>query len=399
MNRPDTDAWERTAETMARAWPLDRWADVGVVIGCSGGADSTALVRLLHGLSVPADTTGDDDQGSGVTKLVGAKRTGAKRTGAKRTGAKRTGAKRRGFLVVAHFDHRLRGHESDGDRDFVTQLADELGLRCAIGSGDADRADEAYLRNQRYAFLQRTAAETGCRYIALAHSLDDNVETVLYHLMRGTGPAGLAGIAPMRVAGSDFPESDFVIARPLLGVRRDQIRQTLQEMGQPWREDSSNRNTDYQRNWIRGELLPLMQTRFPESVPAIGRAIESQRDWRDVIDEAASQWIGGNVQVRSGDPDGRTLVIARRTDHQATIVIAALQSLWRQQNWSRTAMTQRHWRQISDTICSPAQKDDQHDDQSAAARRYSLPNDIDVIATDSEVTVARTTRTRKADRP
>ncbi len=324
--------WCELTETLLAAWPVQRWSNVGVVVGCSGGADSVALVRLMHHIL----QSGQDIDS--------------------------------GFLVVAHFDHQLRGHESDADRDFVVDLARRLGIESRVGTGDRSRCDEAHLRSERYAFLIDTAATTGCRYIALAHSMDDNVETVLHHLMRGTGPAGLAGIAPMRPASTGPPGEDFVVARPMLDVRRDRIREALREIGQSWREDSSNTNLDYQRNWIRGELLPMMASRFPEVVPAIGRAIDSQRDWRQVIDTAADQWIAQHV---THSP----ITMVRRTDHDTSITIAALQTLWQTNGWSRTAMTKRHWQQIATTL------------KTHTPVRYTLPCQIDVNATAQNVII------------
>ncbi|QDT11289.1 tRNA lysidine(34) synthetase TilS [Stieleria marina] len=334
--------WQELIDSLLGAWPTQRWAEVGVLVGCSGGADSVALARLLHTISRESVD----------------------------------GISRRGFIVLAHFDHGLRGDESRGDRDFVVDLAARLGVDCRLGTSDSPddleagstRADEAYLRSQRYAFLKQAAGQTGCRYIALAHSLDDNVETVLHHLMRGTGPAGLAGIAPAREAGTRPPENDFVITRPLLSVRRQLIRDGLSEIGQAWREDSSNTDTDYQRNWIRGELLPLMQTRFPEVIPAIGRAIDSQRQWRSVIDQQADQWIASHASI---DP----IVLQRRADHDPSVTIAALQMLWKQSGWSRTAMGQRHWQQLVESLVSTSN------------HRYSLPGEIDVLAEGDLVTV------------
>ncbi|MGB7347418.1 MAG: tRNA lysidine(34) synthetase TilS [Pirellulaceae bacterium] len=341
-------AWNQLTQSLADSWPPGRWANVGVVIGCSGGADSVALVRLLHAIAQSQPSVGSQMAADTQNKL----------------------------LAIAHFDHGLRGNESDDEREFVIQLANDLRLPHYVGTGDASRSDEASLRAQRHAFLIRTAAQTGCRYIALAHSLDDNVETVLHHLMRGTGPAGLAGIAPTRAAGADAAERDFVIKRPLLAVRRELIRDGLREIGQTWREDSSNTNTDYQRNWIRGELLPLMQSRYPEVVPAIGRAIESQREWKAVIETAANQWIDQNVFANP-------LTIRRHSDHDPSITIAALQSLWQANGWSRTAMTQRHWQQLVSTL------------QGNETERYTLPGEIDVVANTDDVTISRATAVRR----
>ena len=92
---------------------------------------------------------------------------------------------------------------------------------------------------------------------------------------------------------------DFVVTRPLLTVRRDLIRDSLRSINQSWREDSSNENTEYRRNWIRSELIPLMQTKYPNLIDAVGRAIDSQRSWRDTIDDLASRWAQEHVVAQS----------------------------------------------------------------------------------------------------
>jgi len=227
------------------AWPPQRFRDVGVVVGLSGGADSTALLIALGKL---ADTPSP---------------------------------KPTGFLVAAHFNHGLRGQESDADQQFSADLAQQLGIRFATARSMSHStsqstaqstkpcSDEATMSAQRMQFLTETAKQHGARYVALAHSLEDNVETVLHHLMRGTGPAGLCGIGSPRSV-----DDDLVLVRPMLEISRDKIRAALQSIGQTWREDSSNAATHYSRNWIRHELLPLNQTLYPAAIPAIDRAIQ-----------------------------------------------------------------------------------------------------------------------------
>jgi tRNA(Ile)-lysidine synthase len=336
--KPDSGKWDQLLQSIVDDWPVRNWSNVGVVVACSGGADSVALVRALHDIRRLADEAN-------------------------------------GFLVVANFDHGIRGEASKADQDFVTQLASDLGIRVCTETGTGAKSDEASLRDQRYGFLYRVAAQTGCRYIAFGHSLDDNVETVLHHLMRGTGPAGLTGIPQFRSADNHSIVNDFVIARPLLNVGRKFIRDALQQIQQTWREDASNADTEYQRNWIRAELIPLIQSRFPDAVDAIGRAIEGQADWRMTIESSANIWIQQNV---SQSP----LTIKRNSAHDVSIAIYALQMIWQQLDWSRTAMGQTHWQRLAKTI------------REHHPERYSLPGDIDVVASELSVVVQRSQRSR-----
>ena len=320
-------AWKQILKQIESTWPSHRWRDVGVVIGCSGGADSVTLVRALDDLFRKQR---DDHPAS------------------------------RGFLIVAHFNHQLRGKDSDHDAKFTADLAAELQLRFELAKADGSTkwsmddhqasdhgssdtievdSDEASLRDQRIRFLIQVAKSTGARYISLAHSADDNVETVLHHLMRGTGPAGLAGIGhPLSI------DEDLVLTRPLIQTRRQVIRQALNEKGHTWREDQSNRDCRYRRNWIRNQLIPMMESEFPHAVEAMQRAIVLQKNWRQFIDQSAKQWLTIHLQIRPQI----TLEKDFTTDTQ--ILIAAMQQLWHDSRWPRQAMTQGHWERLAAMI-------------------------------------------------
>ncbi len=294
-----TRSSDSLTDTIAQSWPPGRWRDVGVVVGVSGGADSVALLVGLHALC---------DSGTG-------------------------------FLIAAHFHHAVRTDSADADQAFVAELAAELGVRFVTEKASGKFADEASMRNARRNFLVRTAKQSGARYIALAHSADDNAETVLHHLMRGTGPAGLAGMTTFRSI-----DDDLVLVRPLLQASATQIRDHLRGLGRSWREDESNANTDYGRNWIRHELLPLIRSRYPSANDAIARAAESTADWRSVIDRLANQWIERHVFEFAP--------ISIRIDEttEPAIVIAAVQIVWDRQGWARGEMTRVHWQRIADAI-------------------------------------------------
>lgn len=328
LGKPDSSSlWKQIVKEVELSWPTDRWRDVGVVIGCSGGADSVALVRALSSLQ---------------------------------QSLRQAGTSPRGFLIVAHFNHQLRGEESDQDQTSVLHLAQELGLQIEIQQASKRKAglagpptsdlaeqvnraeldtDEASLRHARMQFLIQVAKQNGARYIALAHSMEDNVETVLHHLMRGTGPSGLAGI------GHPLPiESDLVVTRPLLHTRRELIRHALSEQNYAWREDQSNLDCRYRRNWIRHQLIPMMESEYPSSVEAIGRAIELQSSWRHCIDRMASKWLDRHVKA---NPD---FCILKDSETDRPILIAAMQKLWADHHWPRQSMNQKHWETLAEMI-------------------------------------------------
>ena len=338
MNNPENirPDWQRLLNLLSANWSPQRWGDIGVVIGCSGGADSVALLRLMAELRTQADSPPQ------------------------------------GFLVAAHFNHGLRGEESDGDQKFVEQLAYQLGLEFKTARATTHDSSEAALRSMRMKFLTDAANATGARYIAVAHSADDNAETVLHHLLRGTGPIGLTGISRTRSIGSDL-----VLMRPLLTASRVQIRKALSDIDQPWREDSSNQQTNYQRNWIRHELLPIIEQRYPHASDAINRAIAAQREWRSLMDQLAQAWID-NHQIKTPLREAAPNRISLKRDHSTdrVIVISAMQKLWNEMGWSRGAMARDHWCRLANTIHSEIRE------------RYSLPGPVDVDATETMITLS-----------
>ena len=227
-------------------------AGAKVLCACSGGADSVCLLHLLHAMQ---DIS----------------------------------------VVCAHFNHGLRGAESDRDAAFVKALCDRLGIPCVTECGDAAAwaaahglGIEAAARELRYDFLHRAAAAHGCTRIATAHNAEDNAETVLMHLIRGSGGRGLSGIPPVR--GS--------VVRPLLTVTRAEIAAYLAKNGLPHTEDSSNASDDYARNRIRHRVLPLLLEENSAAVEHICAAAELLRKDEDFLSDAAERFL------RAAETDG-----------------------------------------------------------------------------------------------
>lgn len=204
----------------------------GVIVGVSGGADSVALLAVLREL-----------------------------------------APRRGWdLHVAHLDHGLRPDSPD-DARWVAQLAHSWDVPCHTARMDIPALArkrrigiEEASRLGRYRFFRRLAGRVGASVVAVAHHRDDNVETVLQRICRGTHLRGLAGIAPVRSMGGGL-----LLVRPLLCVTRSRIERFLSERELSWRVDATNRQTRYDRNFIRHELLPLLRDRLN---PRVDRAVD-----------------------------------------------------------------------------------------------------------------------------
>lgn len=170
-------------------------------------------------------------------------------------------------LAVAHYNHRLRGEESTADEAFVTQLAASLGLPLHVDRAPevlSGAALEARTRRQRYAFLTDVATGDGWQRIATGHTLDDQAETVLMRLLRGSGGAGLSAIRPRRGP----------IVRPLLDVPRRAVLEYLSERGVGFRTDVSNTDARFLRNRVRHQLLPELEALQPQ----VRRALASTAD-------------------------------------------------------------------------------------------------------------------------
>jgi tRNA(Ile)-lysidine synthase len=166
-------------------------------------------------------------------------------------------------LSVVHLNHKLRGRASDADEKFVANLAAQHSLQFFLArenisaKAKRERANlEDAARRARYAFFERLVSEGRLDKIAVAHTADDQAETVLAHILRGTGLSGLAGIHPE--TGSVF--------RPLLKIRRADLRVYLRSLRQPWREDATNRDTKRTRARIRLKLMPLLEKAFQPAV-------------------------------------------------------------------------------------------------------------------------------------
>lgn len=211
--------------------PPGRWG-----VGVSGGADSVALLTMLSGRADLA-------------------------------------------LHVIHLDHQTRGEASAGDARFVAALANQMGLPCTVATRaeteplltDLPANPSARYRALRAALYCRVVAGHGLEGIVLAHHADDQAETVLHRLLRGSGVMGLGGMAGRTTVGG------LLILRPLLGVRREQLRAFLASRGQPWREDASNQSGQYLRNRLRRGLAG--QPALTDALLALGEACAELREW------------------------------------------------------------------------------------------------------------------------
>ena len=246
----------------------------------------------------------------------------------------RVAARSRLDLALIHVHHGLRGSEADADQAFVEGLAAELGGAFAAarvdpagerqGQQGRDReSPQEAARRLRYAALERLAAEQGASWIATAHHADDQAETVLLRLLRGTGPDGLGGI-PER-------SPDGRILRPLLGMSRDEIRAYAAARGVRWREDASNRSTEYARNRLRRNWLPGLRDDFnPRLLQTLAQLAEAQRRDSEWIRAAVAQEVrarlvieGAWLRIDAKDWGALPEALARRLLREALVLAGA----------------------------------------------------------------------------
>jgi len=197
-------------------------------------------------------------------------------------------------LGIAHVNHRLRGVESDGDARFVASLAKRIDapfhcIRLLKREVPASGIEE-WARNNRYAFFAKVMNQYGYDFVATAHTADDQAETVLLRLLRGTGIRGLAGIVPVR--------EDRII-RPLLSVRKEQLTDWVKDHDLAFRLDSSNGNIRFTRNWLRLQLLPQMSQEEPDCVRLLVRVAEKALATETVMETILNKWKNSYV-VQSG---------------------------------------------------------------------------------------------------
>ncbi|MBD0384563.1 tRNA lysidine(34) synthetase TilS [Paenibacillus sedimenti] len=252
----------------------------GVVVAVSGGPDSVALLHVLFALS------------------------------------DRYGWK----LIVAHVNHRFRGAESDAEAVFVADLASHMGLPHEIGDIDVPAYivetslnGQAAAREKRYAFLHEVADRHGAQRIAFAHHADDQAETVLMRLLRGTGPSGLVGMPERRL------EKKVELIRPFLRIYKSELVQYCAQHDIAYCQDSSNELRKYFRNQVRLDVMPMLKQyneQLPESLNRLTELMRAEDDYleKEVVQiyrQIVAQQLGVSRLKRS-DFTGLHVALQRR---------------------------------------------------------------------------------------
>src|SRR5262245_26420277 len=217
---------------------------------------------------------------------------------------------RPGSIIVAHLNHQLRGEESHEDEAFVRDLANRLNLsvfteRIAVAERAKEEKQnlEAVARRLRYEFLLRVAEARGAKIVFTAHTLDDQAETILMRLIRGSGAEGLRGVHQI-VALSD----DVKLIRPMLGIKRAEVIAHCERYELVFRSDSSNFLADFMRNRVRLELLPMLETFNPRVKESLARASESL-----VLDEDYLRGAAAEHLAKSREESGLSVKVLQET--------------------------------------------------------------------------------------
>lgn len=257
-----------------------------------------------------------------------------------------------GRLIAAHFNHRLRGAESDADEAFVRQLARQTGITCEVASGEVPTDStgdgiEAAARAARYAFLTGVSHRVGARYVLTAHTADDQAETVLHRILRGTGIGGLAGIPRVRELSPAV-----ALLRPFLGVTRQEVLSFLASLPQPFREDSSNAALHFTRNRIRNELLPFLEKEYAPSLRAsLLRLARLSEENQSCLLSQLEPLLSRLAEFRG---DSVVVDCAGLSGTHRHLVRELFIRIWTEQRWPQQVMTLEKWDELATLALDPA---------------------------------------------
>ena len=297
----------KVRQSVLSGWAPNKWKNTKIVAAVSGGPDSVAMLRVLHSL------VGEFSSST--------------------------------HLVVAHVNHKTRAADSDRDQNFVEQLAAQFQLEFeteGIAPAAAENHSESNLRKLRYEILAKIAQRIGARYIATGHNLDDQVETILFRIFRGTGISGLAGIPSFRDLGSGI-----TVVRPFHHVPRETIKDLLDELDQDYQLDKSNLDSKFAQNFIRNELLPLVRNRLGEHIDeSILRLGAQSREYLQFLDLCCADLTAAIQRA-----DNSLIVDCTKLDQQPEVLVThLLMRTWKDEKLPQQAMKQAHWRQLTRLI-------------------------------------------------
>ncbi len=328
---------ENFEKKLLDSFPLDQWVKRRVCLAVSGGADSVASLCAFARI------------------------------------ARQAGASENLFVVTV--DHRSRGEESDEDVLFVKDLSARYRLEFFARQIDPvellkesrrQGSWESAARILRYRLLIETAKQNGARFLVTAHHNDDQLETLLFRIFRGSGLDGLRGIAPRRVI-----DDSIVIIRPLLGVSREDICNYLTSLNQFFRSDSSNASPLFARNRIRNELIPILEKIFPgkwrksllrlaqiandteffidKLVDDLEQTIKVEQDKQEAYCEALNKLQAVPILNNKVSIDAVEIPRSPIQNVAEEVAIRFFRKVWKEKKWALGKMGSEEWRRLTRT--------------------------------------------------
>ncbi len=293
--------WHDRVERRLTRWRRQSRLASPWVVAVSGGSDSVGLLRVLHEFR---SQLGLD-------------------------------------LSVAHLDHGTRSTSAD-DAEFVAELARSLELPFELGHWKPTRQAhfEADARRARYSWLTEVATKRGASAVVVGHTRDDQAETILHRILRGTGPLGLRGIASRR----PLTESVSLI-RPLLDCSREDLRHYLIAIDQPWREDPTNLDQSRTRSRLRHDLIPKLSAEYNpkvnDALVRLGQFIAAERrGFEALIGRVESQL------VRETSDQTISIDLRKGLELPPIVLIEILRRAWRSAHWPEREMTAKRWMRL-----------------------------------------------------
>ncbi len=325
---------------LAISWPPEAWRDEAVLVAVSGGADSVALLRGLAAIRRPG----------------------------------------RGALHVAHFNPGGRGAAADADAAFVAEVCARLAVPCLVGQADSRNLSpsqlypEEMLRRERYEFLRSTSERIHARFTVTAHTADDQAETVLFRIARGTGLSGLRGIPRARPFGAG------TLLRPMLDAWREDVLDYLDDLRQEYRCDKSNLDLRLRRNRIRHEILPLLRTHINSRSPAaLVRVAALASEIQTMIEPLVVALL--ERCVRTNTPERIVLDSSALAETPQFICQEVLARSWRAAGWPLGAMSYEAWQALLDMI--------QNCPTGLCTTRRSFPGGVNASLHEGRLTLVR----------
>lgn len=336
-------------EQFKRIWPIESFHSVSILIGVSGGSDSVALTRIIQSLVTQPN-----------------------------------------YVSIAHFNHQLRGENSDADEEFTERLAAECGFRffcersnSALLQTEKEQSNrtssnrgeglESLARKDRYEFFCRIAKQIGARYLALAHTRDDQVETILHRIFRGAGWRGLQGIPSSREL-----ETGITLIRPFVKTDKATILEYLDNCGQDFRTDESNFSGEFTRNRIRNELIPLINEIFDKDITeSVESVAEISRDVADYLSPQIEDSFERHIKISKHESNPAEIRIVHSAGLETLILTEVLHSAWKKCGWPLQQMTRQKWMLLCQQI------------QTSEPNHINLPGNLTSHAVDASTIVIR----------